>query len=159
MWIELPYLWIALINMVGIPVCHLGIAWWSTRLPKRLFSMQEPRDTAKSLTVYEDIFRIRGWKHLLPDAAPWFDGFPKGSMQSTDQAYLEEFMQETRRGEFSHWVQLIAIACFILWTPWPYAIIIVVYSIISNIPCILNLRYTRFRMLAFILKKHKKQHA
>lgn len=153
---EIPLLWVAAINTVGIPITHIIIAGISTLLPQSWF--RKCSDGAqphylKSTTYYENAFFIRSWKGLLPDAAPWFKGFPKGSLQSKDPDYLKTFIAETRRGEFSHWLQVLAISSFALFNPWPAAIIIVVYSFISNIPCILNLRYTRIRMLRVLAKE------
>lgn len=158
MLIDLPDIWIATINILGIPACHMGIAWLSTRLPRSLFKSSSPARRKNHHSIYEKLFMIRKWKGFLPDAAPWFDGFPKGSLQSTAVDYLMTFMQETRRGEFSHWMQMAVIACFAIWTPWPYALIILAYSIIANLPCILNLRYTRSRMRALLRKKQHQHH-
>lgn len=154
MWIELPNLWIAVINIIGIPATHLLIAWWSTRLPSTWFAPRKSLPTKKKAhPIYEKLFLIRHWKHLLPDAAPWFKGFPKGSLQPTDPSYLRTFILETRRGEFSHWVQTIVITAFIAWNPYPANIIIIVYAFLSNLPCILNLRYTRQRLFALLSKR------
>ncbi len=157
MWIELPNLWIALINIIGIPTCHLSIAWLCTRLPARYFEKQKQASNSNSL-IYEKIFLVRYWKSLLPDAAPWFNGFAKGSLSSTKIDYLQSFVTETRRGEFSHWVQMLAISLFIIWTPPPAHFIIIIYAVFSNAPCIINLRYTRLRILSLIGKKQSKHH-
>ncbi len=158
MWIDLPNIWIAVINILGIPLCHLGIAWLSTCLPERLFHKETPDTSHQNGLLYEKLFLVRRWKHLLPDAAPWFKGFPKGSLDSTDHTYLKSFVSETRRGEYSHWLQTLLILLFVVWTPYPACIIIIVYAIISNAPCIINLRYTRLRILSFINKKYSNHH-
>jgi glycosyl-4,4'-diaponeurosporenoate acyltransferase len=153
MWLELPNIYIVVINVIGIPAAHLLIAWWSTRLPSPWFQCSIPNSAEKPHRVYEDIFLIRRWKKYLPDAAPWLKGFPKGQLKSSDPDYLRAFILETRRGEFSHWIQLVVISAFILWNPYPANYIIVTYALLSNMPCILNLRYTRKRMLYVLLKK------
>ncbi len=159
MLVELPLAWIAVINTLGIPLTHLIIAWGSTQLPQTWFRLPfsvnkvaKKRPTA----IYEKIFLVRSWKHLLPDAAPWFNGFPKGSLESTEPSYLKTFIAETRRGELSHWVQILAISSFIVINPWQAKIIIVCYAILSNTPCIINLRYTRIRMLRVLSTELKK---
>lgn len=159
MWIELSNTWILVINVTGIPLCHLLIAWLSTCLPASMFARPLPENPRPPGPGYERIWRVRQWKHLLPDAAPWFKGFAKGSLQSTDQRYLETFALETRRGEFSHWVQILCISLFIIWTPQPASFIIVTYAIASNAPCIINLRYTRLRILFLIHRKQSTNHA
>lgn len=156
MWLELPNLWIALINIIGIPTIHLVTAWFSTLLPRKLFNSSTDLPVNRPIKpnqIYQKLFLIRQWKKFLPDAAPWFKGFSKKSIRSVDPQYLNTFIIETRRGEFSHWLQLMLITTFIIWTPPPAHYIIVSYAILSNLPCILNLRYTRQRMLHYLRKK------
>lgn len=159
MWIELTNTWIALINIIGIPTCHLGIAWLCTRLPADIFlKKHHAKNSHSTIHIYEKLFLVRYWKSLLPDAAPWFNGFAKGSLSSTKINYLQSFVTETRRGEFSHWWQMLAISLFIIWTPPPWHFVIIGYAIFSNIPCVINLRYTRLRILSLIDKKQSKNH-
>lgn len=152
MWIELPNLWIALLNGIGIPAAHLLIAWGSTRIPFALFRTSRGPLPGDSVRIYERLFLVRRWKDLLPDAAPWFGGMPKARLQSADTTYLDTFAAETRRGEFSHWLQMLVISAFILWTPFPAALVIIGWAILSNLPCILSLRHTRLRILNLSLR-------
>ncbi|MBT8036459.1 MAG: hypothetical protein KJO21_02835 [Verrucomicrobiae bacterium] len=135
-----------MINIIAIPTTHLLIAWWSTALPARFFTRNDTPRTTPPNPIYDRLFRIRRWKHLLPDGALWLNGFPKEKLQSIESEYLRTFIRETRRGEFSHWVQTLCIASFISWNPYPANLIILAYAGLSNFPCILNLRYTRQRM-------------
>lgn len=96
--------------------------------------------------IYGNMFFMRKWKSLLPDGGAWFGGFAKSRLKSRDVAYLQRFQIETCRGEFAHWLQLGLILCFILWTPWPFSLVIVLYGFLSNLPCIMNLRHTRARL-------------
>lgn len=152
MWIELPNLWIALANCFGIPAAHLLIAWGSTRLPSSVFRAIPNRPPTHDGKLYDRLFLVRRWKHLLPDAAPWLGGIAKGQLRSSDLAYLESFTAETRRGEFSHWLQWIAISTFVIWTPYPAALVILAWAALSNLPCIINLRFTRIRILHLLLR-------
>lgn len=154
MWINLPNVWIAVINIIGIPLCHLALAWWSTRLPDQLFKRPLPLNNHQGSTRYEKLLHVRRWKKLLPDAAPWFKGFAKGKLESTELQYLQTFIGETRRGELSHWLQMAALSLFIIWTPYPWSLIILVYAVLSNAPCIINLRYIRLRITTLIHKKY-----
>ena len=150
MWIELPKLWIAVINCLGIPAAHLLVAWLSSRLPATTFHPEgflfRTRAWERSGFLYQRVFHVRRWKHRLPDAAPWFQGFAKGKLSSTDPAYLQTFITETCRGELSHWLQVIAISGFTIITPYPASLAIIAYSLLSNLPCIINLRHTRIRL-------------
>ncbi|SHK47829.1 hypothetical protein SAMN02745181_3886 [Rubritalea squalenifaciens DSM 18772] len=154
MWIELPSLWIALINIIGIPIAHLGLAWGATRMPSSLFTQRTITPFSDwEISLHHHLFFTRHWKHLLPDAAPWMGGVPKAHLTSAEPNYLKQFITETRRGEFSHWAQVIVILGFIAWNPWPANLIIAIYAFASNLPCILNLRYTRARLIRVLLKR------
>lgn len=150
MCFDLPWLWIALLNITVIPVIHLGVSWLFTLLPGGLFSPRRfpfPEFAfEKRGRIYEDIFRIRSWKHRVPDAAPWFKGFAKKDLRATDAAFLRQFEAETCRGEAAHYGQIMALMITLLWTPWPAALVIMVYAFLSNIWCIMIQRHTRFRL-------------
>lgn len=156
MWIELSNLWVAIINSLGIPATHMLLAWGCTRMPQQWFR-KTPEETNNKRRLqqfaFEHIFQVRRWKNLLPDAAPMFKGFPKDSMKSTDPEYIRSFVAETRRGEFAHWLQMFAIPLFIIWTPWPGNLIVVIWAVVSNLPCIINLRYIRQRMRNLLHKR------
>lgn len=151
MWIELPNLWIGVVNAFGIPAVHLAIAWWSQRRVDAAFEPQSVfyriRGWETAGRIYEEVFLVRKWKDMLPDAASWLGGFAKAKLTSRDPDYLRRFVVETCRGEQSHWLQMVAVAFFVLWTPFPYALIILGYAVFSNLPCIMNLRYTRSRLM------------
>ena len=149
MWLELPYLWIGFLNGFGIPAAHLGISWLFTRMPIRWFSP----DTfpyrpfpGESIAIYDRLFGLRRWKSHLPDAAPWFGGFAKRMPKSATPEFLARFRAETCRSEAAHWAQVLVIASFVLWTPWPWAVIILGYSLASNLPCIILQRQNRLRL-------------
>ena len=150
MWIELPPLWIGLLNGIGIPAAHLLVSWAFSAMPATVFHPDgfcfRRRHWEQRGRIYQRLFRVRRWKTLLPDAATWFNGFAKAKLQSTAPDYLETFIVETCRGESAHWVQLAVITGFILWTPWPFCLIILAYALASNLPCIINLRHTRIRL-------------
>ena len=151
MWVELPNLWIAIANIIGVPVIHFFLSWLFTKMPRGAF---DPESFLFRNRVWEDggkfyqkWFRMRQWKSLLPDAAPWFDGFSKGQLRTNDPQYLREFIAETCRGEAAHYAQIPGLLLTLIWNPWPVAAIIMIfYAFLSNLPCILLQRFTRARM-------------
>ena len=153
MWLEFSNLTISLLNCLGIPAIHLAIALLCEQFDDRRFVRPFPAVAPKPSDIYEKYFFIRRWKHLLPDGAPWFNGFPKKKLQSTEPDYLQKFILETRRGEFSHWIQWILISTFIIWNPFPANLIILLYAFASNVPCLVNLRHTRQRLLPVLIKQ------
>ena len=153
MWLEFSNLTIVLLNCLGIPAVHLAIALLCEQLSDHHFVRFFPSAAPKPNKFYEKYLFIRRWKHLLPDGAPWFDGFPKKKLKSTEPDYLRKFILETRRGEFSHWIQWILITGFIAWNPFPANLVIIAYAFASNVPCLVNLRHTRQRLLPALIKQ------
>lgn len=148
MFLDLSNFWIITLNVLGIPTAHIFLSVVSTRLPDTFFERRSGLTPSSfELALHQKLFLTRKWKACLPDAAPWMGGFPKAKLLGSTPEYLRKFVLETRRGEFSHWAQLIVISAFTGWNPWPANLIIVGYAILSNLPCILNLRYTRLRLL------------
>jgi len=104
--------------------------------------------------IYRDIFRIHKWKKLLPDGAKMFDtGFPKGELKNTEKEYLDAFIKETCRAEMSHWLQIIPFWIFGLWSPPFVIIIMLLYALVLNMPCIIAQRYNRPRLIRLYERK------
>jgi glycosyl-4,4'-diaponeurosporenoate acyltransferase len=151
MWVELPPLAIVLLNLVAIPVIHLAVSWLFLQFPSSWFVptgwLYRERGWERAGKTYEDVFKIRSWKPLLPDAAPWFKGFAKGKLASRDPEYVRTFILETCRGEIAHYAQIPALLVTWIWNPWPGAcLVLLVYALLSNLPCILLQRFTRVRL-------------
>lgn len=149
MWLELSHAWVAVLNSIGIPIAHFGLSWLFTRMPDEFFCPRSAlfrRWPGETIGLYERVFRVKSWKRLLPDAAGWFGGFAKRSLKSRDPGYLRRFRIETCRGEAAHWAQWVVITAFVIWTPWPWALILPVYAALSNLPCILLQRHNRLRL-------------
>ncbi len=151
MWVELSGLWIVVANVIGIPAIHLGISWIYTRMDRDRFepssALYLERGWERQGRLYEKFFRIRKWKHLLPDAAPWFSGFAKGKLSKRDPKFVRAFIAETCRSESAHYAQIPGILLTLIWNPWPVAAgVMIIYAFLSNLPCILLQRFTRIRM-------------
>jgi glycosyl-4,4'-diaponeurosporenoate acyltransferase len=153
MLVEFSNTQIILANCLGIPLAHLGLSWLVEQLPRSLFEKDLPPSSNRSHSLYRRVFFIHRWKHLLPDAAPWVSGFPKARLTSDDPSYLRTFIAETRRGELAHWLQWLVISSFIIWNPFPANLIILIYAVVLNLPCILNLRHTRQRLSRLLLRR------
>ena len=142
---------IVALNAVAWIIIQMGLAWLGTRLPAAFFMRGDryfrERSFEESGRLYERLFLIRSWKDLLPDGARLFSGgFPKGRLVASDDDYLSTFVRETRRGEAVHLVALASSALFFLWNPPHIAVWMVVYAMVSNLPCMLAQRYNRIRM-------------
>lgn len=149
MWLDLPVWAIALLNALGIPGVQLGVSWAFTRMPQGCFDPASlPYRSSFGVTAkcYNRCLGVRRWKGLLPDAAPWFGGFAKKRLRASDRAFLETFRRETCRSEAAHWVQLVLVSGFVIWTPMPWAWVIIVWVLVSNAPCIVLQRQNRRRI-------------
>lgn len=159
MLIEIPVFWIAIINVVLWLVIHLTIAYIATALPERLINVNSKlygeMKWEKGGKIYDDLFRIRRWKELLPDGSALFKkGFRKKRMVSMNKEYVEKFILEICRAELTHWIVILFSPLFFIWNPWWAGLIMIVYAFAANMPCILAQRYNRIRFRK-ILEKMK----
>lgn len=151
--IELSPVWIVILNAGGWLAVQLGLAWVFLRMPARWFQTNALFDWEKSGRFYERGCGIKHWKKLLPDGARWFvGGFGKRTLEGVEPAYLQRFVRETRRGELCHGCALLATPIFFLWNPWWGDLIVVIYALSANVPCILTQRHTRARLLRLLAR-------
>ena len=141
-------IWVA--NFLGWPIIHMVVATLALRLPARLFAEENwitaPRRWEQEGRLYRDWLKIRKWKFRLPDGASWFGGFAKKSMCSRDASYLGQFLLETRRAELAHWSMLLCLPLFFLWNPPWACVVMTVYALAANLPCIFTQRYNRIAL-------------
>jgi glycosyl-4,4'-diaponeurosporenoate acyltransferase len=134
------------INTAGWLAVQLGIAWAATHTAPRYFSADNwlYKVRAWEIGFYRRCLRIRRWKRLLPDGAPWVGGrFAKKTLKTHDPEYLRQWMTETRRAELAHWLMLACFPIFFLWNPrWAW-IVMALYAAAANLPCIVVQRYNR----------------
>lgn len=103
---------------------------------------------------YKEKLKINKWKKILPDGAKLFNtGFPKGELKNTKQEYLEAFIKETCRAETFHWLQILPFWVFGLWSPPFVIVIMLIYALVLNLPCIIAQRYNRPRLVRIYNKK------
>lgn len=102
---------------------------------------------------YERHLRIKVWKGRLPEAGALFkDGFSKRSLAAGSQDHLARFVIETRRAEVTHWAVLAVAPFFMLWNPWALTVVMWLYAVLANVPCLLIQRYNRARLLRVLAK-------
>ena len=151
MLIELPVVWIIILNVAGWLVIQLSLAWGFTRMPTKWFNTGPTHAREKNGRFYERIFAIKQWKDQLPDAASWFPGgFAKGTLSAREPDYLARFIRETRRGELCHWFAIGCVPVFLIWNPWWGQLIVIAYAFAANLPCILVQRYNRIRFVRIL---------
>ncbi len=144
------------INTLGCAILQLAIAAIAVRIDPRRFAPDTAllRTRPSEIDFYRRLLHIRRWKALLPDGAPWVGGtFRKKRLQGRDPTYLHRFLLETRRAEAAHLLALALFPLFFFWNP-PWArIVIALYALAANLPCILAQRYNG-HVVQQILTRH-----
>ena len=118
----------------GSPRRRLGDAWLYRR---RRFEGER---------FYRRVLRVPRWKDRVPEAGALFaGGVSKRPLPADELGGLDRFVVETRRAELGHWLAAAAGPLFVLWNPWPAAVVLVAYGLAANLPCVAIQRYNRLR--------------
>ena len=159
MLIDLTIPWIVILDILGWLIIHMGVAYLMTQLPDSIFEPErwlfKRREWEGDGYIYQNLFRVKRWKESLPDGAALFrKGFKKKRLFKKDRIYFEKFVRETCRGELTHWVVFSCSPIFFIWNYWWVGIIMIMYAMVANFPCIITQRYNRIRFFQLI-KKHQ----
>ena len=143
---------LVLVDIVAWGFIHAATGYFVHRLPARLFErdtwLTRPRAWERGGRTYVTRFRIKRWKHLLPEAGALFSGgFDKRRLTTRDPRYLATYTRETRRAELGHWLAAAGAPLFFLWNPWWVGVVMLTYAVAANGPCVLSQRYNRIRLL------------
>lgn len=153
--IDLPIGWTVVVDIVAWAVLSTAAGYLAHRAPVARFAsdgiLTRLRPFERDGRWYERRLAIKRWKGHLPEAGDLFrDGFSKRSLRSDSVDQLERFVVETRRAEVTHWILLAAGPLFVLWNPWGLALVMVVYGVVANLPCLVVQRYNRARLLRVV---------
>lgn len=97
--------------------------------------------------VYERVLRIRRWKPWLPEGGGFFrGGFDKRRLRGRADADIARYVTETRRAELGHWLAAVPAPLFFLFNPWYAGLVVQLYVLVANGPCIASQRYNRARL-------------
>ena len=140
-----------LLNAAVWVVVHVSTGYVVHRMSARRFArdtwLTRPRRFERGGRLYVDVFRIKRWKHLLPEAGGLYaGGFDKRRLTSRSGEYLATYLGETRRAELGHWLAAAAAPVFFLWNPLRGGVMMVLYALVANGPCVLSQRYNRLRL-------------
>ena len=158
--IHLTTFWTVALDIFAWFVIHMAVVLFMVRIPREQFHPDTPlyrvRPWERGGRLYTEMFRIKSWKPILPDAAKWMKGrgFPKKNLASRDIHYLEVFAVETCRAELTHWTIILCAPFFFLWNKPGVGWIMIVYALVENIPLIMAQRYNRCR-LDFLCRKSR----
>ena len=149
--INITNFWITFLNIFVWLIIHVGISYMCFKIPLSFFMKDirwfRVRNWELKGKIYQRIFNIKRWKGIIPDGGSLFNkGFPKKSLKNSHFEYLKIFLYETKRAEFTHWLIILPVPIFFIWNLWWIGIIMIIYALIVNIPCILLQRYNRARI-------------
>jgi glycosyl-4,4'-diaponeurosporenoate acyltransferase len=148
--IPVPEMVMLALNILLWPIFHILVSKFTLALDNKYFledrGLFKIHRWEKSGRFYEAFLFIRSWKKFVPDGATIFnEGFKKKSLQGTEVSYLIQFIQETRRAELSHLLQIFPAIFFFIFNTFSIAMIMVVYALAFNLPLIWLQRYNRTR--------------
>lgn len=139
---------------------HASTGYLVHRLPARRFerdtALTRPRAVERGGRLYTNVLRIKRWKGRLPEAGAFFaGGFDKKQLAGASDHDLLTFARETRRAELGHWLAAFAAPIFFLWNPPGVGVVMLVYAILANGPCIAAQRYNRLRLVRILRRRQE----
>ncbi len=147
-----------LICFIVWPVLQVSVALICLYMPDRYFLSESflyrTRHFEKEGRIYDTVFRVSRWKHLLPDGGMILKkrGFKKKKLESFSEENLNRFLIESARGELTHWLAIIPFWIFGFFAPARVIVYMLLYSLLVNLPCIITQRYNRPRIQKYLKK-------
>lgn len=149
--------WLIVVNTCAWVIVHFGVAYFSSRIGVAKFNphnmLFKTRSWELNGRIYQNVFRVRRWKRLLPSGGKIFGLFSINDFHSSAQNYIRKWIVESCRAELTHWIAILPVLFFILWNPVEAWIINIVYAFCANLPCIISQRYNRPRVLVLVKRK------
>jgi glycosyl-4,4'-diaponeurosporenoate acyltransferase len=145
-------LWVQAVGGTAVwLVASVGFGFLGHRLrPERLDRDRGPTHLTRwerDGRLYERRLRIRRWKDRLPEAGGLFaGGVSKRALPDHSDAVLARLVVETRRAELVHWALAVLGPTFLLWCHPAVAVVMVLYGLVANVPCLVVQRYNRARL-------------
>ncbi len=139
-------------------VINLSVSYFCLHLPDKWMDpnsfLFRTRKFEKGGQIYQDIFRIRHWKHWLPDGgALWKNkGYKKKHLENYSEENLTRFQVESCRAELTHWLAILPFWVFGFFLPASSVWFMLFYALVANLPCIFAQRYNRPRVQKLIHK-------
>ncbi|HLS30047.1 MAG TPA: hypothetical protein VK021_04265 [Flavobacteriaceae bacterium] len=162
MLIQLPSLWIVILDIIAWFILHMGISLLMLKVPDRWFEKEhalfKTRDWEQNGAIWQKIFRIREWKNYLPDSSSIIKrSYDQSQLQGTDAKRIKKFITETKRAELTHWLSIPPSLLFFIWNPLWAGIVMILYAFIVNLPFIITQRYNRPRLQRLYDRQRRKQ--
>jgi len=146
--VHLPDAATVVVDVVAWAAVHAGTGYAVHRLPTSRLgdAWLYRRRRFEGEGFYRRVLRVPRWKDRVPEAGALFaGGVSKRALPAEELGGLDRFVVETRRAELGHWLAAAAGPVFVLWNPWPAAVVLVAYGMAANLPCVAIQRYNRLR--------------
>jgi glycosyl-4,4'-diaponeurosporenoate acyltransferase len=149
--VHLPAFWTIVLDFVAWFIIHVVVVAIMIRIPTKHFNpnhwLYRGRKWERDGDIYQDVFKIKKWKHHLPDGARVLGrlGFPKKQLRGKNTGYFEAFSIETCRAELTHWIIILFAPFFFLWNRPGVGLFMIFYALLENVPFIMAQRYNRYR--------------
>lgn len=130
---------------------HLGIGHCFSKIPLRWLNPDlrffQTFRWEKGGAIYQRLFRVRSWKHLIPDGIRLRpNNFSIKDTPATDAEYLQRWLRESIRSELLHWTMIIPGFFFFLWNSIKVGWAMVTYAVVSNLIPVILQRFNRPRI-------------
>lgn len=89
---------------------------------------------------------VPDWADRLPDAGTWFGGSSKRRLPSTTTDGLDDFLVETRRAEWVHWLSPVGLVPVAFVAPLWTVLVIGPFFVVGNGVFIVICRHNRLRL-------------
>ena len=145
---------IFMVNFWIVVLWHVAFFLACIKLPESRFDFQRsrfmPRDWEKGGRWYRDKLRIQEWKDKVPQFVSK-DGFSKEHFTDMSLEYLDEFIMETCRAEWTHMNNCISVVVLLIVNPISVGLVVSFMVLLGNVPFAIIQRYNRFRLV--VLRK------
>ena len=137
-------------NIIIVSAYHFIIFAICVKLPQSSFDENKSRYQMKKFErngkFYKQTLKINVWKEHVPQFTGK-DGFSKEHMSNNVSVeYLNEFIAETCRAEWTHETQGLSIIFTFLANPPGYSLFFTFFVLLINMPCTAIQRYNHFRL-------------
>ena len=149
------------VDVLAWVILHPAIGFICSRIPARWFNP----DSWLYLTygwenggeIYQKLFHVRSWKGKIPPGGALYPGtFLIQRLPTFDVAYLERWLRESCRAEFTHWMMVWPVVFFFLWNGWVGDLLMVLYALANNAIPIVMQRFNRPRLRKVIARVKEK---
>lgn len=142
-------------DIVLMGLVHAGCGYLSYSLSDRFLAedrwLWRERGIERGGRLYTRLLRVNRWKHRLPEAGALFAaGYDKRALGGRSTPALDKYVRETRRAETAHWLMAACWPLFLAFNPWYASVLLALYTLAVNAPCVIALRSNRLRLMRLL---------